>query len=53
MWAGEELYKSKENYKLQKHVLAVKNKRGYTYSSDRLFKKTIVAVYIPEAMSPE
>lgn len=54
MWAGKELHKSKENDKLQKHVLAVKNKRDYTYCSPAtLFKKTIVAAYIPEATSPE
>lgn len=54
MWAGKELHKSKENDRLQKHVLAVKNKRDYTYCSPAtVFKKTIVAAYIPEATSPE
>lgn len=54
MWGGEESHKSKENDKLQKRVLAVKHKRDYTYCSPvALFGETIVAVYIPEATSPE
>lgn len=54
MWAGEESHKSKENDKLKKHVLAAKTKRYYTHFSPvTLFKKTIMAVYIPEPTSPE